>query len=821
MQFVNYEHIAFTIVTKSYLAGALVWKKTLEEKVDSLTALIYVTDLLENDREHLFSEITETALKYKIECNKHLLSLESVNIPDIDGMLKRYSTIEFCTAIKPSLFVSLSKQYPEAIIHYFDPDILVCGEMKELMEFSKNHSLTLLPHIQTPTDDFCRMSALDIMRAGLFNFGYLGWNPSFKTGVEMIMWWQKQMVENCRVALSEGIFVDQSWGSLFCCSPDSGIFHSKCYNVAYWNLHERFIGCGVDKKFTVNGVPLEFIHFSGLDLENPNQISIHQNRHFLPGQKALKKIFAEYAEHLYAAGIAHWQEKYRNPEPEVTVHQPTQVPTLNELAKSHTEWYINAVLGNPYHSLLSAGIIWHILYPLNLVLLFFFRSRKARKLPLTIGYNYRKKADGIVNNFKGSKRHSYIFLSLTYWFSVLKYWAFLESSAPVSASSHSESPSFLTENGAQTHKRKPESDIALIGYITAEMGIGESVRGIARALMYSGRKADLYDIKNHYARAEDTEYAAEDRLQIGEDASYGTSILCVNADQVVDTIESQAGIAHSVAGRRIGYWYWETELLPLKYVAAAQYFDEIWVATKFVKDSLQNAGIVQPIRVIPPSLYQLSSPLPPCPDPIGLKKSGENPILLCVFDATSILGRKNPAGAIELARKIQSSTDKTPILILKTTNLGEANRGKLMELAGDIDIRIMDQYFTKEETLSLISLADCYLSLHRSEGLGLSLIDAMRLGTPLLSTDYSGPVDFANDSNAWMVPWKYVDASWDDGPYYGSRWAEPDLDIAQAQLVSLLENQEERLQKTLKAKMDIESYFSVSRVSTLIMNALG
>ena len=192
-----------------------------------------------------------------------------------------------------------------------------------------------------------------------------------------------------------------------------------------------------------------------------------------------------------------------------------------------------------------------------------------------------------------------------------------------------------------------------------------------------------------------------------------------------------------------------------------------------------------------------------------------------MFDATSILGRKNPAGAIELARKIQSSTDKTPILILKTTNLGEANRGKLMELAGDIDIRIMDQYFTKEETLSLISLADCYLSLHRSEGLGLSLIDAMRLGTPLLSTDYSGPVDFANDSNAWMVPWKYVDASWDDGPYYGSRWAEPDLDIAQAQLVSLLENQEERLQKTLKAKMDIESYFSVSRVSNLIKDALG
>jgi len=814
-------HIAFTIATKNYLAGALVWKKSMEENVTTVTPLIYVTDVFETDVESLLAEIAEKAPSYALSDGSHLRSLESVEIMDKEKMTLKYTTIEFCTAIKPSLFLLLSKEYPGCVIHYFDPDILVCGEMKELMEFSKNHSLTLLPHIQTPTDDSKRLGVLDIMRAGLFNFGYLGWNPSFKTGVEMIMWWQKQMVENCRVALSEGIFVDQSWGSLFCCSPDSGIFHSKCYNVAYWNLHERFIGCGVDKEFTVNGVPLEFIHFSGFDLENPNQISIHQNRHFLPGQKALKKLFAEYAEHLYAAGIAHWQEKYRNPEPEVTVLQPTQVPTLNELANSHTEWYINSVLGNPYHCLLKAGIIWNILYPLNLVLLFFFNRRTKQKAMTIIEDNHRIKAQEIVNKIKVKKRYDYIFLSLAYWFSVLKGWAFLESSAPVSTSCHSESPSFLTENVAQTDKRKPESDIALIGYITAEMGIGESVRGIARALMYSGRAADLYDIKNHYARAEDTEYAAEDRLQIGEDASYGTSILCVNADQVVDTIESQAGIAHSVAGRRIGYWYWETELLPLKYVAAAQYFDEIWVATKFVKDSLQNAGIVQPIRVIPPSLYQLSSPLPPCTDPIGLEKSGQSPILLCVFDATSILGRKNPAGAIELAKKIQQSTDKNPILILKTTNLGEANRRKLMELAGDIDIRIIDQYFTKEETLSLISLANCYLSLHRSEGLGLSLIDAMRLGTPLLSTDYSGPVDFANDSNAWMVPWKYVDATWDDGPYYGSRWAEPDLDIARAQLVSLLENQEERLQKTNKAKRDIESYFSVSRVSTLIKDALG
>ena len=104
--------------------------------------------------------------------------------------------------------------------------------------------------------------------------------------------------------------------------------------------------------------------------------------------------------------------------------------------------------------------------------------------------------------------------------------------------------------------------------------------------------------------------------------------------------------------------------------------------------------------------------------------------------------------------------------------------------------------------------------------MGLSLIDAMRLGTPLIATDYSGPVDFANKENAWMVSWKYTNATIKDGPYFGSQWADPIEEEAIEMLVEIITNNELRNTKVKKAKNDIEMYFSKNRISSLIEAAL-
>ena len=814
------QHVAFTIVTKSYLAGALVWKKSIEEKSPGIRAFIFVTDLKEQECDCLNSEVQTIAPDYVIQNKGQLRSLESVDIHAAEEMAQRYSAIEFCTAIKPSLFISLSKEFPSSVIHYFDPDILVYGSMRELLEFSERHSFTLIPHIQTPTDDSKRLGVLDIMRAGVFNFGYLAWNHSFQSGLELMAWWKKQLVTNCRVALSDGIFVDQSWGVLFCCSPDSGIFHSKSYNVAYWNLHERFISCSSDGHYSVNGAPLEFFHFSGFEFEKPEQLSIHQNRHFLPGNRVLTRLFSSYSGKLRDAGIIHWRSSTLHSEPGDDEAKPNETPSRRELAKAHTEWYIQAITGNPYNSLVRSSILWNLFYPLNLLVMIFF-GPTAKKLPrVTVTEKLQKKGTNAVNRLKNKKRNNYLHLSLIYWTTVLK-GLFSSRSGNDTRCQYAQTLQGCPSCGVAPAKNKSQgAAIALTGYLTAEMGVGESARGIARAFDHSGIPADLFDIGGHYARSEDSEYAGRVASRVGNHASYEASILCVNADQVVQAMESQPGMVHTLSERRIGYWYWETENFPSRYLAATQYFDEIWVATSFVGNALQNAGIKKPIRIIPPSLpHSVRSHLQ-FPKNDGGNMTETNTTFLCIFDATSIMGRKNPAGAIELMRKVQQSTGINPTLILKTTHLGEANKGKLLELGRGLQIKIIDQYLSRSETMSLISSADCYVSLHRSEGLGLSLIDAMRLGTPLLATDYSGPVDFANYSNAWMVPWTYTDASWEDGPYYGARWAEPDLDAACAKIISIFEDKSDRLLKTKKARNDVEYHFSSERITGLIMEAL-
>jgi glycosyltransferase involved in cell wall biosynthesis len=813
-------NIAFTIVTKNYIAGALVWKKSLKENSPEVLSLIYVTDLAEKDIASLFDEITETAPRYAFPDRSNLCSLESVEVPDKEMMMRRYTTIEFCTAIKPSLFLSLSKKYPGTIIHYFDPDILVCGNLNELLLHSEKHSFTLTPHIQTPTDDSLRLGVLDIMRAGVFNFGYLGWNPSFQSGFELMIWWSKQLVDNCRVALSEGIFVDQSWGVLFCCSPESGIFHSKSYNVAYWNLHERFIGYDNEKKYLVNGSPLHFFHFSGFDFKNPEQLSIHQNRHYLPGNRTLKTLFESYAAQLSDAGIMHWTTKYNQAKPGEPPKKAGKLTSIRELAMSHTEWYIKALLGNPYHALLKSAILWWIFYPLNaLVLLLFVRGKKL-KATKALQQKLHEAGSVVVENIKEKHSHNYIYLSLAFWVAVLKKTISEPKVLLGNECGFEELPpsSSLTNSVDNTISGR---EIAVTGYLTGEMGVGESVRGLTRAMEHCGYEADLFDIRNHYARSQDEEFSNKVSVKVGKNLSYKVSLLCVNADQVARIIESQPGFVHTISDRRIGYWYWETEVFPQRFVSAAQYFDEIWVATNFVRNALRHAGIDKPIRVIPPAIPASPAQLQRVSEHGCWEDSGTGPTFLCVFDATSILGRKNPGGAIQLIRKIQQSTNINPTLILKTTHLGEANRTELLKMAEGIEVRIIDQYLSKTETMALISSADCYVSLHRAEGLGLSLIDAMQLGTPLLSTNYSGPVDFANDSNAWMVPWKYTDANWGDGPYYGSRWADPDLDAACAQAISLLEDKDGRLLKTRKAKADIKNHFSCEKISALVKEALG
>lgn len=820
----NLRHISFTICTKSYLAGALEWRRSLICSGSGIRGLIYLIDVQENELSKLWTEVKNISKEHADGLEDDLLCVYMEEIADNEGMRERYKTIEYCTAIKPSIFLSLAKKFPECVLHYFDPDIAIYKELAELRQFSEEHSITLIPHMTTPTNDKCKLTELDILRAGVFNFGYVGWNPKYDSGWDLIKWWQEQLKNNCRIALEEGIFTDQSWGVFFCSSPESGILYNKSYNVAYWNLHERFISRNNSWDYLVNGEELNFFHFSGYSPLESEQISIHQNRHSFIKNNVLKTLFDEYAKNLYDAGFSYWRNNYGKSD--INLNATNAKQSIIFSADEKVLSIIHDPYKKPYKNLLKAA---------GLKIYYNFNFKYSDKILLEIEEKVVKISKEALRTknkllLKNKKLSSYIQKvrtsadsecrkqysdKATSYFSAWIYWIylFIKNSFLQLTNNKNNKPCVAYNHIMQ------ESDIALIGYLTAETGVGESARGIVRAFEYKGGKVDLFDIRGHYARTEDVEYASRVKLKSRKNNQYKTSVLCVNADQVNVYIKSELGNIHNNSDRKIAYWYWETEKLPLEYVHDSKHFDQIWVATSFVQKAFLDSGIQCPVKVIPPALSALPEKYYNSTH-FNLNIVAGRPILLSLFDATSFLGRKNPIAAIRIAQGLQRKTALRPLLVLKTTNLNLKDEIYLKSICPDLEILIINRYLSKNETLSLIKFSNCFISLHRAEGLGLSLIDAMRLGTPLIATDYSGPVDFANKENAWMVPWKYTNATNADGPYFGSQWADPIEEEAIEMLVEIITNNELRNTKVKKAKNVIEMYFSKNRISSLIEAAL-
>jgi glycosyltransferase involved in cell wall biosynthesis len=196
---------------------------------------------------------------------------------------------------------------------------------------------------------------------------------------------------------------------------------------------------------------------------------------------------------------------------------------------------------------------------------------------------------------------------------------------------------------------------------------------------------------------------------------------------------------------------------------------------------------------------------------------------LFAFDFMSVMKRKNPLALIE------AFTQAFPPgagarLVIKAIN-GEkrpAERDVLMTAAAQHpDIMVMDTYFTRVETSSLMNLADCYVSLHRSEGLGLTISEAMSHGKPVIATAYSGNLDFMDDTNSYLVPWTRVAVGdYAEGYAADATWAEPDVAVAAQLMRHVFENQAEAVQMGQKAQADILNRFSEAASGAIMKNRL-
>ncbi|MBR0668809.1 glycosyltransferase family 4 protein [Roseomonas hellenica] len=328
--------------------------------------------------------------------------------------------------------------------------------------------------------------------------------------------------------------------------------------------------------------------------------------------------------------------------------------------------------------------------------------------------------------------------------------------------------------------------ITVAGYFRAPSGLGEGTRRLADMLEAAGvpvHRADLTAVMRQGPPGPPPELPAD---------GPGTLILHVNGPMVPWSMRALG--RRAVAGKRVfAFWNWELPKLAADWDRGYRFVHGILASSDFVADAVRRPG-GPPVATVP---YYIPDPEPASITRADLGLPEHAFLALSIFDASSSVERKNPVAAIRAHR--QAFGDRADrVLVLKTykTGMGGAAWAEVLaEAAGAPNIRILDREMSRQEVWGLIRLSDVFVSLHRSEGIGLSPAESMRLGRPVIATGWSGNMDFMDAASAMLVGYRLIPAQDLRGTYSvpGAVWAEPDVAEAAACLTTLAEDPVRRL----------------------------
>lgn len=360
--------------------------------------------------------------------------------------------------------------------------------------------------------------------------------------------------------------------------------------------------------------------------------------------------------------------------------------------------------------------------------------------------------------------------------------------------------------------------INLVGWFNAELGIGESARVAAKALRGSKIPHELVPLKvNCLASQGDTSL----NNQLTSENPHPVNIFHIDAPQS-DDIDHHHGKHFCKDKYNIAYWAWELPEFPDGWIKHFKHFNEIWAPSNFVRDAIVMKSPI-PVITVP---HCIDFNIPDRDYRAELELPKDKFLFSFAYDLNSYQERKNPKAAIEAYKQAFAGTDmENDVGLVIKTHSSEKNQAAYKELLeslkGISNYYLIDKTLPRQMVYGLMQASDAYISLHRSEGFGLTVAESMLLGKPVVSTNWSATSEFVNAGNGCPIDYKLIKLETTHGPYQkGQIWADPDPADAAAHMYRLATDSEYAASLGFNAKKTIKELFSPERVGDIYRRRL-
>ncbi len=643
-----------------------------------------------------------------------------------------YDITEYSTAVKPFIFSYLFREYSPQSATYIDPDIQFFGHLGP-RELEGDWDCVVTPHILTDSLNETQHPTLhNIRTCGAYNFGFVHFE-STPGSHKVVEFWKRELTHNSLIWFEKNLFTDQRFGDMFPSLCRVRINHNPALNVAYWNLQERLVHFHSNGSLQVrllgegeldaNDQPLIFFHYSALRASGSIGISKYQEtdpRSPRGSNKSIEKIISCYKKVTHS----HYQR-------------------LSELAIARPESLIGAISYASHGRKQLRTLTQHERRKINR----FYAEKSSTGMAMPPPsrfineHTFLLALHGIADQSTSTVRQAE--------FNVLEAIGFQVPGLGLRANPIDAG---LVE--------EPQAELNIIGYPNFTFGVGQVTQLILREISRSGRHFSFTVDPARTMPILDSDLNWVESLpglvRFNPDAP---SLFLVNADQLLHYVNS--GVANHCFSRvsNLGYWWWELERPVPVHAEAARYLDKVLAPTRFIYDSLAHIISKQKLVYAPldyRQLFETMAPEPEAPPRQGLASDQDflyslgldidlsrfKSVTLDVFDFRSCLERKNPALLVDL---FSSPEMKDQALILKCSggaSFSEQYQNLIERVVLTPNVFLLDRRLSQKDLQRLFSTCQIYASPHRSEGLGLNIIQADACGLATVFTDYGGITEY-------------------------------------------------------------------------------